>query len=137
MGSKWFVWLVAVLIGAALAFPPMIFAAEKAAQPCAPGEMKEKKAPAAKAKSATGEVVSVDAKAGMLSVKAKDKEMSFSAESKAAKDTLEKVKKGDTVTVSYTEKDGKMVASSVSSAKAKKTMEKKGAEGGMKEEKKM
>lgn len=46
MRSKWFLWLVAVLIGSALAFPPIISAAEKekkAAQPCAAGEMKEKK----------------------------------------------------------------------------------------------
>lgn len=46
MRSRWFLWLVAVLIGSALAFPPIISAAEKekkAAQPCAAGEMKEKK----------------------------------------------------------------------------------------------
>jgi len=44
MRSKGFLWLVAILIGSALAFPPMISAAEKkAAQPCAAGEMKEKK----------------------------------------------------------------------------------------------
>jgi len=44
MKSKWFLWLIAVLIGTALAFPTMIFAAEKkAAQPCAPAKMEEKK----------------------------------------------------------------------------------------------
>jgi hypothetical protein len=46
MKSRWFLWLVAALIGTALAVPPVIIAAEKekkAAQPCAPGEMKEKK----------------------------------------------------------------------------------------------
>ena len=114
MRSKWFLWVVAVLIGSALAFAPMIFAAEKkAAEPSAPAKMEEKKAPA-KAKRATGEVASVDAKAGMLAVKVKGKEMSFTAETKV----VEKVKVGDTVTVSYTEKDGKMVASSVKAAKA-------------------
>lgn len=119
MKSRWFLWLVAVLIGTALAFPPVISAAEKkaekkAAQPCAAGEMKEEKKAPAKAKSATGEVVSVNAKAGTLAVKVKDKEMSFTAETKA----LEKVKAGDRVTVSYTEKEGKMMASSVKEAKA-------------------
>jgi len=125
MRSKWFLWLVAVLIGTALAFPPMVSAAEKkkAAQPCAPAmEKKEEMKP--KAMSATGEVASVDAKAGMLAVKVKGKEMSFTAETKAAKQALGKVKAGDTVTVSYTEKDGKMVASSVKAAKAKKAEKK-------------
>jgi hypothetical protein len=117
MRSKGFLWLVAVLIGTALAFPPMISAAEKkAAQPCAPAmEKKEEKKAPAKAKSATGEVVSVDAKTGMLAVKVKDKEMSFTAETKV----VDKVKVGETVTVSYTEKEGKMVASSVKAAKKK------------------
>ena len=123
MKTRWFLWLVAVLIGSVLAFPPMISAAEKAAekkaekaaQPCAPAAMEKKAPEKAKAKSATGEVVSADAKTGMLTVKVKDKEMSFTAESKAA---LDKVKAGDRVTVSYTEKDGKMMASSVKAAKA-------------------
>lgn len=116
MRSKEFLWLVAVLVGSALAFPPMISAAEKkAAQPCAPAAMKEeKKAEKPKTMSATGEVASVDAKMGMLAVKVKGKEMSFTAATKA----LEKVKAGDRVTVSYTEKEGKMMASSVKAAKA-------------------
>ena len=121
MRSKWFLWLVAVLIGSALVFPPIISAAEKKAAPapCAPAM--EKKAEKPKAKSATGEVVSVDAKAGMLAVRVKDKEMSFTASKKA----LEKVKAGDRVTVSYTEENGKMMATSVKAAKAKKKAEKK------------
>ena len=139
MNTRWFLWLVAVLIGSALAFPPMISAAEKAekkaAQPCAPAMKEEKKAPEKKekAKSATGELVSVDAKMGMVAVKVKDKEMSFTAETKAAKASLEKVKVGDRVTVSYTEKEGKMVARSVTAAKAKKAEAKKAEK---KEEKK-
>src|SRR3990172_131732 len=107
MRSKWFLWVVAVLIGSALAFAPMTFAAEKkaekkAAEPAAPAKMEEKKEAAKPAaKSATGEVASVDAKAGMLAVKVKDKEMSFTAETKL----LEKTKVGDRVTVSYTVKE--------------------------------
>lgn len=116
MRGKWFLWLLAALIGSALTFAPMTFAAEKkAAEPAAPAKMEEKKEAAKPAaKSATGEVVSVDAKAGMLAVKVKDKEMSFTAETKL----LGKTKVGDRVTVSYTEKEGKMMASSVKAAKA-------------------
>jgi hypothetical protein len=71
----------------------------------------------------------VDAKAGTLAVKGKDKEVSLSAESQNVKTALEKVKVGDMVRVSYTEKDGKMIASSVRAAtKAKAAAaEKKGA----------
>ncbi len=127
MRSRWFLWLVAVLIGSALAFPPVIFAAEKKAEE----KMAPEKKAEVKAKSATGEVVSVDAKAGMLAVKVKDKEISFTAETKAAKEALEKVKVKDMVTVSYTEKEGKMVASSVKAAKAEKK------EGMMEEKKEM
>ena len=145
MRGKWFLWLVAALIGSALAFAPMIFAAEKkaekAAQPCAPAKMEEKKAPAKekpKAMSATGDLMSMDAKTGMMAVKVKDKEMSFTADTKAAKQALEKVKVGDRVTVSYTEKEGKMMASSVKAAKApaKKVEKKEGMKEGKMEEKK-
>lgn len=120
MRGKWFLWLLAALIGSVLTFAPMTFAAEKkaekkAAEPAAPAKMEEKKEAAKPAaKSATGEVVSVDAKAGMLAVKVKDKEMSFTAQTKV----VEKVKVGDRVTVSYTEEKGKMMASSVKAAKA-------------------
>jgi Cu/Ag efflux protein CusF len=118
MKSRWFLWLVAVLMGSALAFPPAIISAAE--------KMEEKKAPEkAKAQSATGDLVSADAKAGTLTVKVKQKDMAFTAESKAVKESLEKVKVGDAVTVSYTEKDGKMVADSVKAAKAEKKEEKK------------
>ena len=49
----------------------------------------------------------------MLTVKTKDKDVKLTAESKSAKSALEKVKPGDTVRVNYTDKDGKMVATSV------------------------
>lgn len=119
MKGKWFLWLVTVMIGTALALPPVISAAEKKAEKKAEEKMApEKEKP--KAQSATGEVASVDAKAGTLKVKVKQKEMAFTAETKAAKQALEKVKVGDTVTVSYTEKDGKILASSIRAAKAEK-----------------
>src|SRR5207244_12463288 len=71
-----------------------------------------------KATGITGEVTSVDAKAGTLTVKAKDKETNLTADAKA-KASLEKVKVGDMVKVSYTEKDGKMVASSIAKSETK------------------
>jgi Cu/Ag efflux protein CusF len=67
----------------------------------------------AKSGTATGEVTSVDAKSGQLTVKAKGKDLDLMAESKSAKNALAKVKVGDTVQVTYTDKDGKMVVSSV------------------------
>jgi hypothetical protein len=85
----------------------------------------EKKAEKPKATRIVGEIISVDAKAGTLTVKAKDKEMSFTAETKAAKAALEKVKVGDGVRVSYNEKNGKLIARSVAVAKAKGKVEAK------------
>ena len=96
---------VLVIALTALAFSGVSFAADTAT----------KSKP--KAISATGAVTAVDAKAGTLSVKTKDKDLDLTATSKA-KGALGKVKVGDTVKVSYTEKDGKMNASSIAMAKA-------------------
>jgi Cu/Ag efflux protein CusF len=74
---------------------------------------KMEKSTKAKSGTATGEVTSVDAKSGQLTVKAKDKDLNLMAESKSAKNALDKVKVGDTVRVTYNDKDGKMVVSSV------------------------
>lgn len=124
--NKSILYLAAAVVFAAFAFAPSLPAAEKKASgPAAGPETKMEKKAEAKAKvkvrSATGEVVSVDPKAGALTVKGKGKETSFSAESKTAKAALEKVKSGDRVTVSYTEQDGKMVARSVKQARPLKT----------------
>jgi hypothetical protein len=86
----------------------------------------------AKTNRLTGEITSVDVKAGTFTVKGKDKEINLVADSKSTKVGVEKLKVGDTVRVSYTEKDGKMIASSVraesksKAAKPDKAMEKKG-----------
>ena len=55
-----------------------------------------------------------------LRVKAKDKEINLSADSKSTKAALEKLKVGDTVRVYYTEKDGKIIAASAVKAEEKK-----------------
>ena len=126
--------LRAIVIGmTTLAFAGVSFAQAKPATPATPpapaaekkSEMKSQKA---KTTRITGEVTSVDPKTGMLTVKTKDKEVSLTADSKA-KGELEKVKPGDTVRVSATEKDGKMIATSVAptksaAKKSEKTMEK-------------
>jgi len=78
----------------------------------------------AKTHRVTGEVTSLDAKAGSFAVKENDKEIKLTADSKGAKDSLEKVKVGVMDRVAYTEKDGKMIASSVK-AQTKKAPEKK------------
>jgi len=96
------------------------------ATPAAPAEKKtETKSEKAKSHRVTGELTSVDAKAGTFAVKGNDKEVKLAADSKSAKDALEKVKVGDMVRVSYTEKDGKMIATSVK-AGSKNAPEKKG-----------
>jgi Cu/Ag efflux protein CusF len=121
--------LRAIVIGmTTLAFAGISFAQAKPATPATPpapaaekkSEMKSEKA---KTTRITGEVTSVDPKTGMLTVKTKDKEVNLTADSKA-KGELEKVKPGDTVRVSATEKDGKMVATSVAPTKSAKKSEK-------------
>lgn len=92
-----------------LTFSGMCFAQAKSETSTPPAKTATK----AKTSRIRGEVTSVDAKAGTLAIKAKDKDVNLEAESKTAKAALEKVKVGDTVRVSYTEKDGKMVATSV------------------------
>ena len=76
--------------------------------PAAPAtEMRPEKA---QATVLTGKVTSVDAKAGRLTVKLKDKEINLNTDSKTAKAALEKLKVGDTARVF--EKGGKVIAAS-------------------------
>jgi uncharacterized iron-regulated membrane protein len=109
-----------------LSFSGLSFAQAKPATPATPATpaapATEKKTTSEKAKTntVTGEVTSLDAKAGTFAVKTKDKELKLSADSKSAKGALEKLNVCDKVKVSYTEKDGKMIASSVK-AEAKTT----------------
>lgn len=63
-------------------------------------------------KTITGEVISADASAMTLMIKAQGKEMTFSVVENAAT-ALANAKPGDKVTVSYTEADGKLTAQSV------------------------
>src|SRR6266480_7418810 len=97
-----------------LSFSALGFAQAKPATPATPAtpaapaaekktEMKSEKA---KTHRITGEVTSLDAKAGTFAVKTKDKEFDLTADSTSTKGALEKLKVSDKVRVSYTEKDG-------------------------------
>ena len=114
--------LVVVLI--TVAFSGISFAQAKPATPATPATppapAMEKKTESEKAKTTriTGEVTSVDNKAGTLTVKTKDKEANLIADSNA-KGALGKVKVGDMVKLTYTEKEGKMLASSIAGVKSK------------------
>ena len=99
-----------VIVFSSLAFASVSFAQAKPATPTTP---MEKKAEIKSEKHVlTGDATLVDVKAGKLTVKAKDKEISLTADSKSTKAALEKIKAGDTVRVYYTEKDGKLIAAS-------------------------
>jgi hypothetical protein len=124
---------VLVIALTSLAFSGLSFAQAKPATPATPATPAApamEKSEKAKSNRATGEVTSVDAKAGTFTVKGKDKEINLVADSKSTKAEVEKLKVGDTVRVSYTEKDGKMIARSVraesksKAAKPDKAMEK-------------
>jgi uncharacterized protein YxeA len=119
-----------------LSFSALGFAQAKPATPATPAippatekktEMKSEKP---KTEQISGEITSLDAKTGAFAVKGKDKEVKLTAESKGTKGALGKLKVGDMVKVSYAEKDGKAIASSVkadksTAAKSDKPMEKK------------
>jgi hypothetical protein len=89
------------------------------ATPTAPAIEKktEMKSEKAQATILTGKVTSVDAKAGKLTVKTKDKEVNMTTDSKSTKAALEKLKVGDTAKVF--EKGGTVIAASPVKAEAK------------------
>jgi hypothetical protein len=80
-----------------------------------------KKAPRGKAHSYTGDVTKVDNTLKTIVVKGKKDEMTFDVGTAQMKGDA---KEGDKVTVKYTKRDGKMIASSVSKAGDEKAMKK-------------
>ena len=113
---------VLVVTLASLAFNGVSFAQVKPATPAplAAPEMEKKtemKSEKAQATILTGKVTSVDAKAGMLTVKVKEKEIKLTTDSKSTKSALEKLKVGDTAKVF--EKGGKVIAASPVKAESK------------------
>lgn len=88
------------------------------ATPASPSKKAEKmdtldKGRKTKESHASGAVVSVDKGAGTLTVNADGKDLTITAETRAAKKALDKIKKGDSVRVNYFEKDGKLHARSI------------------------
>jgi Cu/Ag efflux protein CusF len=66
------------------------------------------------AKHATGEVTSVDAKAGKLMVKTSTDEINLDVQAAGAKKSLSSIKVGDKVNVIYQDKSGTLIANSIS-----------------------
>ena len=113
---------VLLIAWTSLVFNGVSFAQTKPATPTPPAapatekktEMKSEKA---QATVLTGKVTSVDAKAGKLTVKTKDKEVNLTTDSKSTKAALEKLKVGDMAKVF--EKGGKVIAASPVKAESK------------------
>jgi hypothetical protein len=109
---------VVVMVLSSLAFNSVSFAQAKPATPPAPAApAMEMKPEQAQATVLTGKVTSVDAKAGTLTLKLKDKEIKLTTDSKTTKSALEKLKVGDTAKVF--EKGGKVIAASPVKAESK------------------
>ena len=118
---------VLVVAWTSLVFNGVSFAQTKPATPTPPAapamekktDMKSEKA---QATVLTGKVTSVDAKAGKLTVKTKDKEINMTTDSKTTKAALEKLKVGDTAKVF--ERGGTVIAASPVKAESKTKAEK-------------
>ena len=113
---------VLVIASISLVFNGVSFAQAKPTAPATPDapatEKKlEMKSENAQATVLTGEVTSVDAKAGKLTVKTKDKEVRLTTDSKSTRSALEKFKVGDMAKVF--EKGGKVIAASPVKAESK------------------
>jgi len=111
--------MIAILVVAltSLALNGLSFAQTKPAPPATPAPTMEKKTEKAQATVLTGKVTSVDAKAGKLTVKTKDKEVNMTTDSKSTKAALEKLKLGDTAKVF--ERGGMVIAASPVKAESK------------------
>jgi hypothetical protein len=83
-----------------------------------PPDKKAKSTGAAKPQRLKGEITALDVKAGTVSVKSASEEKSFVTQD-AAKDTLEILKIGEQVKVTYSEKDKRLVATSLRRIKPK------------------
>jgi hypothetical protein len=89
-----------LLIGISLVFNGAVYAAEKTEV----NQAQEK---------ISGKVVSVDVPAGTFKLKTKEKDLNVKLESKVQKQSLQKIKIGQTVDVYFAKKDGKVVATKV------------------------
>ena len=105
-----------------LAFNGVSFAQVKSSMPATSAaptmqEKTETQSEQTQATVLTGKVTSVDAKAGTLTVKVKDREISLTTDSKSTKAALEKLTVGGTAKVF--ERGGKVIAASPVKAESK------------------
>ena len=118
-----------VLLLSALAFSaetPTSKESAKESAKTAPSKKKNTKAKKPKVQKFVGNVSSVDTKTGAVSVKGSAGEKNFMTQD-AAKDALERLAVGDRVRVQYSEKDGKLAATSVRRVKLPQTKTKASA----------
>ena len=113
---------VLIVYWTSLAFTGFSFAQAKPVAPATPAaptmeKKTEMKSERAQATVLTGKVTSVDAKAGKLTVKTKDKEVNLTTDSKTTKAALEKLKVGDMAKVF--ERGGTVIAASPVKAESK------------------
>jgi len=94
-----------------LAVSAMTFAQEdRPAKSAKPETGMESKA---SAKRAMGKVTSVDIKTGKLAVKTAEQDLSLNVQASAAKESLESIKIGDNVSVTYRDQGGMLVADAI------------------------
>ena len=87
-------------------------------KPSAPGKMGYGIESKDTAKHASGEVTAIDAKTGKMSVKTPDKELDLKVQGGMTRKSLESIKAGDKVMVSYREQGANLIADSVHKADA-------------------
>lgn len=109
--------LTIVLYSVGVAAETAVTKSAPAAGPTQPEPKKAKKAKPA-TKRFRGEITGLDSKAGTLSVKSTVSEKNFIAQ-EAVKESLERMTVGDRVKIIYTEKEGKLYASSARRLKVK------------------
>jgi len=109
-------FMTSCLVGVGmLAVTGISYTQDMPAKPSKPQSGVESKA---SEKRAMGEVTSVDAKTGKLAVKTSEQDLSLNVEASAAKKSLESIKVGDKVNVSYRDQGGILMASSVNKSAA-------------------
>jgi hypothetical protein len=109
-------------VGRAAETPPSKEAPKASVNKPAP-QKKTTKAKKPKVQKFVGNISAIDTKSGAVSVKGSDGEKNFITQD-AAKDALERLAVGDRIRVQYTEKDGKLMSSSVRRVKLPQTKNK-------------
>ena len=96
-----------------LAASTMSFAQDKPMKSAKPDTGMESKAGA---KRASGQVTSVDIKTGKLAVKTAEQDLVLNVQASAAKESLETIKMGDNVNVTYRDQGGMLIVDAITKA---------------------